>query len=843
MVPTLADGTPLCELAEPADRPHAYVKLWKHHAAQPQADRINAPGRGARRVLAAALRRADLQRVGVRQGAAAARGGPARSTPRMERWVEAADWIVWQLCGTYVRNACTAGYKGILPGRRATRPRSSSAALHPDFADFVDDKLEQPIGQLGDRGRRAHRRGRGLDRAARGHRGRGRQRRRPRHRPGRPGRRPGSDGRDHGHLDLPRDELRRAAPRCRACAASSTAASSRAAGATRPARAASATSSAGSSTPASRRRTPTRPSAAAQSLHEHLTELAADQAVGEHGLVALDWHSGNRSVLVDHELSGVVVGQTLATRPEDIYRALLEATAFGTRMIVEAFETSGVPVDGARRRRRPAQERAADADLRRRRCGCRCRRSAPTQGPALGSAIHAAVAAGALPRRRAPPPRAMGRVRARASTARPGPRRPLRRAVRASTSPLHDHFGRGNDGMHRLRAIRRSRPRTATGRHGRGCRGDVMTVLTDVRTDADAAAPRRLRPARRADPLRPGRLDGRQRLRPGAGPGPVGDQAQRRRLRRPDAGRHGRLRPGRRRRRGRPRPVVATPRRTPTSTAHMPEVGGVVHTHSTYATAWAARGEPIPCVLTTMADEFGGEIPVGPFALDRRRLDRPGHRRDAARQPLARGADAATTASSPIGRTARAAVKAAVMCEDVARTVHIARQLGAPVPIAPATVDRALRPLPERLRPALTTARPASDPTSARHLRLIASPADHRPRSGSSPGSQALYGQETLDQVADAVAARSPSALDGAPGLPVRVVWKPVLTDADAIQPAGAGRPTATDDCVGVIAWMHTFSPAKMWIAGLDAAAQAAAAPAHAGRRRRCRGRASTWTS
>ena len=75
-----------------------------------------------------------------------------------------------------------------------------------------------------------------------------------------------------------------------------------------------------------------------------LTGLARDQEVGEHGLVALDWHSGNRSVLVDHELSGVVVGQTLATRPEDIYRALLEATAFGTRVIVRGLPRRGVPV-------------------------------------------------------------------------------------------------------------------------------------------------------------------------------------------------------------------------------------------------------------------------------------------------------------------------------------------------------------------------------------------------------------------------------------------------------------------------------------------------------------------
>ena len=84
--------------------------------------------------------------------------------------------------------------------------------------------------------------------------------------------------------------------------------------------------------------------AAGLGIHEYLTELASSQPVGAHGLVALDWHSGNRSVLVDHELSGVVVGQTLATRPEESYRALLEATAFGTRTIVETFRDSGVPV-------------------------------------------------------------------------------------------------------------------------------------------------------------------------------------------------------------------------------------------------------------------------------------------------------------------------------------------------------------------------------------------------------------------------------------------------------------------------------------------------------------------
>jgi L-ribulose-5-phosphate 4-epimerase len=119
----------------------------------------------------------------------------------------------------------------------------------------------------------------------------------------------------------------------------------------------------------------------------------------------------------------------------------------------------------------------------------------------------------------------------------------------------------------------------------------------------------------------------------------------------------------------------------------MPEVGGVVHTHSSYASAWAARGEPVPCVLTAMADEFGGDIPVGPFAL-------------IGNDDIGRGiVETLRGSRSPavlmrnhgvftIGSTARAAVKVAVMCEDVARTVHLACQLGRPQPIDQADIDR-----------------------------------------------------------------------------------------------------------------------------------------------------------
>ena len=144
------------------------------------------------------------------------------------------------------------------------------------------------------------------------------------------------------------------------------------------------------------------------------------------------------------------------------------------------------------------------------------------------------------------------------------------------------------------------------------------------------------------------------------------------------------------------RPVPGTPgaERSPSSDTaahayvyrHMPEVGGVVHTHSPYATAWAACGEAIPCVLTAMADEFGGEIPVGPFAIigadsiGRGIVETLSGHRSRAVLMLSHG-------PFTIGKDARDAVKAAAMLEDVARTVHLSRQLGEPLPIDPAHVD------------------------------------------------------------------------------------------------------------------------------------------------------------
>src|SRR5215210_4141138 len=120
---------------------------------------------------------------------------------------------------------------------------------------------------------------------------------------------------------------------------------------------------------------------------------------------------------------------------------------------------------------------------------------------------------------------------------------------------------------------------------------------------------------------------------------------------------------------------------------HMPEVGGVVHTHSTYACAWASRGEPIPCVLTMVADEFGGDIPVGPFAIIGDDSIGEGIV-ETLRESRSRAVLMQNHGVFTIGPTAKAAVKAAVMCEDVARTVHIARQLGTPIAVKQAAVDQ-----------------------------------------------------------------------------------------------------------------------------------------------------------
>jgi L-ribulokinase len=185
-------------------------------------------------------------------------------------------------------------------------------------------------------------------------------------------------------------------------------------------------------------------------VHEYLSELAGAQRVGEHGLVALDWNGGNRSILVDHELSGLIVGLTLGTRAEDVYRALIEATAFGTRVILETFAEAGVPVQelivaGGLLKNPVVMQIYADVTR------FPLHLIDSDQGPALGSAMHAAVAAGIYPDINAAAG-AMGKVR-RDAYVPDAERADAYDALYAHYRELHDRYGDGAL-MHDLRRLR-----------------------------------------------------------------------------------------------------------------------------------------------------------------------------------------------------------------------------------------------------------------------------------------------------------------------------------------------------------------------------------------------------
>jgi L-ribulokinase len=447
MIPVRADGTPLCELAAFADRPHAYAKLWRHHSAQPQADRINA--------VAADRKEPWLNRYG---GFISSEWEFAKALQILEedpevyraidRWVEAADWIVWQLCGSYVRNACSAGYKGILQdGRYPTR--EFLAAVNPEFTDFVGAKLAHPIGVLG------HAAGVLTEEAAQW--------------TGLPAGLPVAVGNVDAHVTaaaanslepgqllaimgtstchvLNSDVLREVPGMCGVVDGGIVAGSWG--------------YEAGQSgvgdifswfvnncVPASVHE---QARVRGISVHELLTEQASAQCVGQHGLVALDWHSGNRSVLVNHELSGVIVGQTLATTCVDMYRALLEATAYGTRMIVETFINNGVPVNelvvgGGLLKNRLLMQIYADV------VGLPLSTVNSAQAPALGAAIHAATAAGAYQDVPAAAKQMGGRTR---NAYLPIVDNVARYdELYAQYVKLHDWFGRGNAMMRTLREI------------------------------------------------------------------------------------------------------------------------------------------------------------------------------------------------------------------------------------------------------------------------------------------------------------------------------------------------------------------------------------------------------
>lgn len=450
LVPVLEDGTPLNELPEYEGRRHAYIKLWKHHAAQQQADRINA--------LAAERDEWWRPRYG---GLLSSEWSMAKGLQlleedrelydRMWRYVEATDWVVWQLGGQFTRNACTAGYKNNWQDGTYPDPEFL-AALNPDFAGYFTEKIDGPLVALGSVA------GHLTAEAAAW--------------TGLPEGIPIAAGNVDAHVACPAVQAVEPGQMTAIMGTSSCHIVSDKqlhvvlgmcgvvdggvidglygyeAG----------QSGVGdifawfvkNGVPAAYTE---KAKAAGVSVHEYLTDLASQQTIGEHGLVCLDWINGNRSVLVNHELSGLILGLTLTTRPEDIYRALIESTAYGARVIVEAFTSSGVPITelvvvGGLKRNALLMQIYADV-LR-----LPLSIAVSEQGCALGSAIHAAVAAGAYDNVKDASD-AMGRKEYAAYTPNEESATAYDALFREYVE-LHDYFGRGaNDVMRRLKKIKR----------------------------------------------------------------------------------------------------------------------------------------------------------------------------------------------------------------------------------------------------------------------------------------------------------------------------------------------------------------------------------------------------
>ncbi len=455
MLPVKADGTPLCMLPDFRARPHAWVKLWKHHAAQPEADKINDTAR--------AMGEGWLDRYGGKISSEwffAKTLQIVNEDPAIydaaDRLLEAADWVVWQLTGVETRNSCTAGYKAIWSKRDGFPSKEYFAALHPKLAAVVKEKLSTDIRPMGERA------GGLTGQAAKW-----------------TGLKPGTAvaiANVDAHVAVP------------------------AATVTEPGRMVMimGTSTCDMVLGTEEHIVPGMcgyvedgiipgffgyeagqscvgdhfawfvencvPAAYQQEarergldIHALLEEKAGRLKAGESGLLALDWWNGNRSVLVDVNLTGLMLGMTLATRPEEIYRALIEATAYGKRIIIETFQKSGVPIHeliacgGLPEKNKLLMQIYADV------IGLPIKVSGSKQTSALGSAMFGAVAAGKAAGGYDSiydAAQVMAHLKDEVYSANPDNQQVYEKLY-AEYVILHDHFGRGaNDVMKRLKNIK-----------------------------------------------------------------------------------------------------------------------------------------------------------------------------------------------------------------------------------------------------------------------------------------------------------------------------------------------------------------------------------------------------
>lgn len=457
LLPVKADGTPLCFLPEFKDNPHAYVKLWKHHAAQDKANALN--------------------RIAKERGESwlANYGGKISSEwvfPKIwevldeapevyeaaDRFIEAADWIIWQLTGKETRNSCTAGYKAIWNKRTGYPSKDFFKALDPRLENVVDEKLSRDILPVGTKAGEIDERASkltglevgtavavgnvdahvcvpavGIDS---------------------PGKMLAIMGTSTCHMVMGTEEI----PVPGICGVVEDGILPGYFG-----------YEAGQSCvgdhfawfidnclPASYYEDAKRQD---KDIYAYLREKAQEQKPGESGLVALDWWNGNRSILVDVDLTGMMLGMTLQTKPEEMYRALIEATAYGTRIIIENFREHGVPVNefyasgGISQKDPMTMQIYADV------INMPIKIAGTTQGPALGSAIFASVAAG---KERGGYDSVFDAIKVMAKVS-DNIYKPIPENVKiydklfAEYKILHDYFGRGaNDVMKRLKNIKKS---------------------------------------------------------------------------------------------------------------------------------------------------------------------------------------------------------------------------------------------------------------------------------------------------------------------------------------------------------------------------------------------------
>ncbi len=455
MLPIDAAGQALCFDSKWRSNPHAWVKLWKHHAAQPEANRINE--------VAREMGEPWLARYG---GKISSEWFFAKALQILDeapevyaaadRFIEAADWVVLQMTGNERRNSCTAGYKAIWSKADGYPSKAFFKALNPGFENVVDEKMSHDIYPIGDKAGELT-----TEMAAR------------------IGLRPGTAvavANVDAHVAVPAATVTEpgkmlmimGTSTCHMVLGTEPKIVEGMCGYTEdgiipgyfgyeagqscvgdhfawfvencvPAAYAGEAKQRGIS------------------VHQLLTEKAEKLKVGESGLMALDWWNGNRSVLVDVDLTGVFIGMTLATKPEEMYRALIEATAYGTNIIIDAFHSNGVTIDelyacgGLPERNPMLMQIYADVTNR------EIKIAASPQTPALGSAMFGAVAAGATSGGYDSifdAAKKMARVKD--ITYKPiANNHEVYKKLFAEYKLLHDYFGRGaNDAMKRLKAIR-----------------------------------------------------------------------------------------------------------------------------------------------------------------------------------------------------------------------------------------------------------------------------------------------------------------------------------------------------------------------------------------------------